>query len=52
MVDYLQHMCSNNVNIPIGGIAHTGMQNERGGYENDCILVRQSNEKYIIIIII
>lgn len=46
MVDYLQHMCSNDVNVQIGGIVHTGMQNERGGYENDCILVRQSNEKY------
>lgn len=38
---YLQRLCSNDVNIPVGGIVHTGMQNERGGYENDCLLVRQ-----------
>ncbi|KAG8225026.1 hypothetical protein J437_LFUL000003 [Ladona fulva] len=38
VVSYLQHLCSNDVNIPVGGIAHTGMQNDRGGYENDCML--------------
>lgn len=44
VLDYLQKMCSNNVNIPVGGITHTGMQNERGGYENDCMLIRQTNK--------
>ncbi|XP_034237226.1 pyruvate dehydrogenase phosphatase regulatory subunit, mitochondrial-like [Thrips palmi] len=44
VLEYLQRLCSNDVNIPVGGIVHTGMQNERGGYENDCILVRQ--DKY------
>jgi pyruvate dehydrogenase phosphatase regulatory subunit len=28
------------VNIPVGGIIHTGMQNRSGGYENDCSLAR------------
>ena len=36
----LQYLCSNDVNIPIGGICHTGMQNDQGGYENDCSLAR------------
>lgn len=40
MVDSLQYLCSNDVDVPIGSIIHTGLQNERGGYENDCSLVR------------
>lgn len=47
MVDYLQKLCSNDVNIPVGAISHTGMQNDRGGYENDCIMVRLSENRYI-----
>lgn len=43
VVDYLQRVCSNDVNIPVGGIVHTGMQNEHGGYENDCMIVRQED---------
>lgn len=40
VVDLLQYLCSNDVNVQIGSIIHTGMQNERGGYENDCSLAR------------
>ena len=36
-------MCLNDVNIPVGGIVQTGMQNESGGYENDCMIVRQTD---------
>ncbi|KAF9412520.1 hypothetical protein HW555_008989 [Spodoptera exigua] len=36
VVDMLQYLCSNDVDVPVGSIIHTGMQNERGGYENDC----------------
>jgi len=43
VVDYLQRVCSNDINIPVGGIVHTGMQNEHGGYENDCMIVRQED---------
>lgn len=49
VVKYLQQLCSNDANIPIGGIVHTGMQNERGGYENDCILVRQGTNSYFMV---
>lgn len=41
VVEWLQCLCTNDVNIPVGGIVHTGMLNERGGYENDCLLVRE-----------
>mgnify|MGYP000008699022 CR=1 FL=1 len=46
-MDYLQQLCSNDVNIPVGGIVHTGMQNEHGGYENDCMIVRQNDNSYV-----
>ena len=42
-------MCSNDVDIPFGDIVHTGMQNENGGYENDCMIIRQSRENFFMI---
>ncbi|XP_050361325.1 pyruvate dehydrogenase phosphatase regulatory subunit, mitochondrial isoform X1 [Nymphalis io] len=49
VVDLLQYLCSNNVDVPVGSIIHTGMQNERGGYENDCSLARISENHYMMI---
>ncbi|XP_059055385.1 pyruvate dehydrogenase phosphatase regulatory subunit, mitochondrial isoform X5 [Achroia grisella] len=49
VVDLLQNLCSNDVDVPIGSIIHTGMQNERGGYENDCSLARISENHYMMI---
>ncbi|CAH1984235.1 unnamed protein product [Acanthoscelides obtectus] len=40
VVDALQYVCSNDVDVPVGSIIHTGMQNKHGGYENDCSLAR------------
>lgn len=49
VVDYLQYLCSNDINVPVGAIVHTGMQNKHGGYENDCILVRLSENSYFMV---
>ncbi|EZA58771.1 hypothetical protein DMN91_009213 [Ooceraea biroi] len=49
VVEYLQRLCSNDANVPVGGIVHTGMQNEKGGYENDCMLVRQGKNSYFMV---
>lgn len=49
VVDYLQYLCSNDVDVPVGSIIHTGMQNCRGGYENDCSLARISDNHYMMI---
>ncbi|XP_065214392.1 pyruvate dehydrogenase phosphatase regulatory subunit, mitochondrial [Planococcus citri] len=49
VVDALQYLCSNDVDVPIGSIIHTGLQNERGGYENDCSLVRIAENLYMMI---
>ncbi|KOB76949.1 Uncharacterized protein OBRU01_04874 [Operophtera brumata] len=49
VVDLLQYLCSNDVDVPVGSIIHTGMQNERGGYENDCSLARITENHYMMI---
>ena len=43
MVDYLQYICANDVDQTLGTVIHTGILNERGGYENDCSVVRMAD---------
>uniref|UniRef100_A0AAV2LSV9 Pyruvate dehydrogenase phosphatase regulatory subunit, mitochondrial n=1 Tax=Knipowitschia caucasica TaxID=637954 RepID=A0AAV2LSV9_KNICA len=45
----LQHLCANDLDVPVGHIVHTGMLNERGGYENDCSVVRVSKNSFFIV---
>ncbi|XP_050990652.1 pyruvate dehydrogenase phosphatase regulatory subunit, mitochondrial [Labeo rohita] len=45
----LQRLCSNDLDVAVGHIVHTGMLNERGGYENDCSVVRLSKNSFFII---
>ncbi|XP_014666984.1 PREDICTED: pyruvate dehydrogenase phosphatase regulatory subunit, mitochondrial-like isoform X2 [Priapulus caudatus] len=49
VVDFLQRLCSNDVDIPVGHVIHTGMQNYHGGYENDCSIVRMAENEYFVI---
>ncbi|XP_045601946.2 pyruvate dehydrogenase phosphatase regulatory subunit, mitochondrial isoform X1 [Procambarus clarkii] len=49
VVEYMQKLCSNDVNMPVGGVVHSGMQNERGGYENDCLLIRRTDNSYLML---
>lgn len=49
VVNCLQYLCSNDVDVPVGSIIHTGMQNKYGGYENDCSLTRLSENHYMMI---
>ncbi|XP_035251702.1 pyruvate dehydrogenase phosphatase regulatory subunit, mitochondrial [Anguilla anguilla] len=48
-LELLQLLCSNDLDVPVGSIVHTGMLNERGGYENDCSVVRISKNSFFII---
>ena len=52
VVDYLQYVCSNDINRPVGMVVHTGMQNQQGGYENDCSVVRLANNQYVLLSLI
>lgn len=49
VVDFLQYMCSNDIDIDVGSIVHTGMQNERGGHENDCTIARLDKSRFVAI---
>ncbi|XP_035679828.1 pyruvate dehydrogenase phosphatase regulatory subunit, mitochondrial-like [Branchiostoma floridae] len=49
VVTYLQRLCCNEVDVPVGTVLHTGMLNHYGGYENDCRIARLANNHYVII---
>ena len=36
VINFLQYMCCNDIDRPVGHVVHTGMLNHKGGYENDC----------------
>ena len=48
VLDYLQNLCSNDIDMPIGHIRHTGMHNKYGGYENDCSVARLSENRFML----
>ena len=45
VVKFLQLMCSNDIDVPVGHIVITGMQNKWGGYENDCSIARLAENR-------
>lgn len=49
IVNYLQQLCCNDVDIPIGACIKTGMLNKNGGFENECTLVRQKENNFFMI---
>lgn len=44
-LEVLQFLFSNDLDVPVGHIVHTGMLNEAGGYENDCSIARLSKRR-------
>ncbi|XP_052233502.1 pyruvate dehydrogenase phosphatase regulatory subunit, mitochondrial-like isoform X2 [Dreissena polymorpha] len=48
-LDFLQYMCSNDINHGIGTVIHTGMLNSHGGYENDCSIVPLRDNTFFLI---
>ncbi|CAF1044439.1 unnamed protein product [Adineta ricciae] len=49
VIDFLQMLCANNIDKPIGTVVHTGMLNEQGGYENDCSVIRLDDYHFLLI---
>ncbi|XP_070494319.1 pyruvate dehydrogenase phosphatase regulatory subunit, mitochondrial-like [Chironomus tepperi] len=49
VVNYLQNVCCNNADIEIETCMKTGMLNKNGGYENECIIVRQTPTTFFMI---
>ncbi|KAH9399860.1 hypothetical protein TYRP_017428 [Tyrophagus putrescentiae] len=48
-LDFLQYMCAVDINMPVGTIRLSGMQNSRGGYENDVSLIRLAENHFFMI---
>jgi 4-methylaminobutanoate oxidase (formaldehyde-forming) len=45
----LQHLCANDIAVPVGRTVYTGLLNERGTYESDLTIARLAREKFLII---
>uniref|UniRef100_F6ZEM0 Pyruvate dehydrogenase phosphatase regulatory subunit, mitochondrial n=1 Tax=Monodelphis domestica TaxID=13616 RepID=F6ZEM0_MONDO len=48
-LEVLQYLFSNDLDVPVGHIVHTGMLNADGGYENDCSIARLSKRSFFMI---
>lgn len=46
---FLQHMCANDVDRPVGDVVYTSMLNERGGIECDFTITRLADDRFLII---
>ena len=44
-LEILPYLFSNDLDVPVGHIVHTGMLNVGGGYENDCSIARLSKRR-------
>lgn len=45
----LNHICANDINVPIGKTVYTGLLNARGGYESDVSVLRLARDRFLII---
>jgi sarcosine dehydrogenase len=45
----LQHLCANDVAVPVGMTVYTGMLNKRGGYESDLTVARLDVDRFLIV---
>ena len=46
---FLNRICANNVDVPIGKLVYTQWLNERGGIEADVTVTRLADDKYLIV---
>ena len=46
---FLQRLCANDVDRPVGSIVYTSMLNRRGGIECDFTVTRLSEDRYLIV---
>jgi glycine cleavage system T protein len=46
---FLQYMCSNDIDKPVGNVVYTQMLNKRGGIECDFTITRLDEERFLVI---
>ncbi|PBB29666.1 FAD-dependent oxidoreductase [Mesorhizobium sp. WSM3882] len=47
---FLQRLCSNNVDVPVGRIIYTQMLNERAGIESDLTVCRLTESAFLLVV--
>ncbi|MCE5974810.1 FAD-dependent oxidoreductase [Sinirhodobacter sp. WL0062] len=47
---FLQRLCANDVDVPVGRIVYTQMLNERGGIESDLTVTRLSETAFFLVV--
>ncbi len=45
----LQRLCANQIDVEPGRMVYTAMLNERGGFESDLTVIRQSQDRFLLI---
>lgn len=45
----LQRLCANEIDIPVDRMVYTAMLNERGGFESDLTVIRERNDRFLIV---
>ncbi len=45
----LQRLCANQIDVPLNKMVYTAMLNERGGFESDLTLIREKNDRFLIV---
>lgn len=46
----LQHLCANNVDVPVGRLVYTQMLNARGGIESDLTVTRLAETDFLLVV--
>lgn len=49
-ISFLQRLCSNDVDVPVGRIVYTQMLNERGGVESDLTVSRLTETAFLLVV--
>ena len=45
----LQHLCANEMDVPVGRMVYTPMLNARGGIESDLTVMREAPDRFLIV---
>ncbi len=45
----LQRLCANEMDVPVNKMVYTALLNERGGFESDLTVIRQAQDRFLIV---
>jgi 4-methylaminobutanoate oxidase (formaldehyde-forming) len=45
----LQRLCANQIDVPVGRMVYTAMLNRRGGFESDLTVMRQAEDRFLVV---